>query len=101
MNTNKLSGTVLTTSNTNVVSNSIWAATSTNTTYTPNIGNTFVYNGPSIDQQPFNIRFNWDNKEVVVSLKDGNDVFKLANKFMKWLDMNEIEYNVKTRKRKK
>jgi len=100
MNTNKLSGTVLTTSNTNI-SQSIWTATSTNTAYTPNIGNTFIYNGPSIEQQPFNIRFNWNNKEVVVSLKDGNDVFKLANKFMKWLDMNEIEYNVKTSKRKK
>ena len=97
---NKLSGTVLTTSNTNI-SQSIWTATSTNTAYTPNIGNTFIYNGPSIEQQPFNIRFNWNNKEVVVSLKDGNDVFKLANKFMKWLDMNEIEYNVKTSKRKK
>ena len=84
-----------------IVNNSGWAATSTNTAYNPNIGNTFIYNGPTIDQQPFNIRFNWDNKEVVVSLKDGNDVFKLANKFMKWLDMNEIEYNVKTRKRKK
>jgi hypothetical protein len=97
---NKLSGTVLTTSNTNI-SQSIWTATSTNTAYTPNIGNTFIYNGPSIEQQPFNIRFNWNNKEVVVSLKDGNDVFKLANKFMKWLDMNEIEYNVKTSKRKR
>jgi hypothetical protein len=97
---NKLSGTMLTTSNTNI-SQSIWTATSTNTAYTPNINNQFVYSGPSIDQQPFNIRFNWNNKEVVVSLKDGNDVFKLANKFMKWLDMNEIEYNVKTKKWKK
>ena len=84
-----------------IVNNSGWAATSTNTAYTPNIGNTFVYNGPTIDQQPFNIRFNWDNKEVVVSLKDGNDIFKLANKFMKWLDMNEIEYNVKTKNKRK
>ena len=95
---NRLSSTRLATSN---VSSSIWTATSTNTAYTPNIGNQFIYSGPSLEQQPFNIRFNWNNKEVVVSLKDGNDVFKLANKFMKWLDMNEIEYNVKTSKRKR
>jgi len=81
-----------------IVNNSGWAATSTNTAYNPNIGNTFIY---QTTPTPFNIRFSWDDKEVDISLKDGNDVFKLANKFMKWLDMNEIEYNVKTRKWKK
>ena len=86
--------------NTNI-SQSIWTATSTNTAYTPNISNQFVYKGPSIEQQPFNIRFNWDNKEVVISLKDGNDVFKLANALTNWLDKNKIEHNVKTIKRKK
>ena len=81
-----------------IVNNSGWAATSTNTAYNPNIGNTFIY---QTTPTPFNIRFSWDDKEVDISLKDGNDIFKLANKFMKWLDMNEIEYNVKTRKWKK
>jgi hypothetical protein len=82
-----------------IVNNSGWAATSTNTAYNPNIGNTFIY---QTTPTPFNIRFNWDDKEVDISLKDGNDIFKLANKFMEWMDMNEIEYNVKTKgKRKK
>lgn len=98
---NKLTGTVLTTTNTNV-SQSIWAATSTNTAYYPNIGNQFVYNGPTIEPQPFHINFSWDGKTVDVCLKNGNDIFKLANVFMEWLDTNEIEYNVKTKgKRKK
>jgi hypothetical protein len=86
--------------NTNI-SQSIWTATSTNTAYTPNISNQFVYKGPSIEQQPFSMRFNWDNKEVVISLKDGNDVFKLANALTNWLDKNKIEHNVKTIKRKR
>ena len=98
---NKLTGTVLTTTNINV-SQSIWAATSTNTAYYPNVGNQFVYNGASIVPSPFNITFSWDDKTVNVSLKNGNDIFRLANAFMEWLDTNEIEYNVKTKgKRKK
>jgi len=100
MNTNRLSGTVLTTSNTNVVSQSIWSTTSTNTVYNPNISNQFVYNGPTINT-PFSINFKWDNKIVDVSLKDGNDIFKLANALTNWLDKNKIEYNIKTSKRKK
>ena len=90
--TSNNSGTVLTTS-TN------WAATSTNTAYIPNIGNQFVYD---TTPTPFHINFSWDGKIVDVTLKDGNDIFKLANAFMEWLDTNEIEYNVKTKgKRKK
>jgi len=83
----------------------IWytPSTSTNisTTYhTSNIvGNQFVYQGAK--PIPFHIKFAWDNKEVDVSLKNGNDIFKLANAFMKWLDVNEIEYNVKTKRQRK
>jgi hypothetical protein len=90
----------ITTSNSSgtIVNNSGWAATSTNTAYNPNIGNTFIY---QTTPTPFNIRFSWDDKEVDISLKDGNDIFKLANKFMKWLDMNKIEYNVKTKNKRK
>ena len=81
-----------------ITNNNGWAATSTNTAYNPNIGNTFIY---QTTPSPFNIRFSWDDKEVDISLKDGNDIFKLANKFMKWLDMNKIEYNVKTKNKRK
>ena len=87
-------GTVLTTS-----SGTVFSATSTNTAYIPNIGNQFVYN---TTPTPFHINFSWDGKTVDVTLKDGNDIFRLANAFMEWLDTNEIEYNVKTKgKRKK
>lgn len=96
---NKLTGTVLTTTNTNI-SQSIWSTTSTNTAYYPNIGNQFVYQGSG--PTPFHINFSWDGKTVDVCLKNGNDIFKLANAFMKWLDTNKIEYNIKTTgKRKK
>jgi hypothetical protein len=94
--TSNNSGTVFTTSSGNVFS-----ATSTNTAYYPNIGNQFVYDGASIVPSPFNITFSWDDKTVNVTLKNGNDIFKLANAFMEWLDTNEIEYNVKTKGRKK
>ena len=87
-------GTVLTTS-----SGTVFSATSTNTAYIPNIGNQFVYN---TTPTPFHINFSWDGKTVDVTLKDGNDIFRLANAFMEWLDTNKIEYNVKTKgKRKK
>lgn len=102
--TNNTSGTILTTSNTNISSSSsgtLWTTAGTTTSYTyynPNIGNQFVYD---TTPTPFHINFSWDGKTVDVTLKNGNDIFKLANAFMKWLDANEIEYNVKTKGRKK
>ena len=102
--TSNNSGTILTTSNTNIShSISTLSTTSTNTTYfNPNIGNQFIYNSPHVSPTPpFNINFSWGGKSVDVSLKNGNDIFKLANAFMEWLDKNEIEYNVKTKGRKK
>jgi hypothetical protein len=107
--TNNNSGTILTTSNTNISSSSsgsLWTTTAGTTTsytyYNPNIGNQFVYSGPSMNPTPFHINFSWDGKTVDVTLKNGNDIFKLANAFMEWLDKNEIDYSVKTKgKRKK
>ena len=94
--TSNTPGTVLTTS-----SGTVFSTTSTNTAYYPNVGNQFVYNGASIVPSPFNITFSWDDKTVNVSLKNGNDIFRLANAFMEWLDTNEIEYNVKTKSKRK
>jgi TATA-box binding protein (TBP) (component of TFIID and TFIIIB) len=73
--------------------------TSTSTYYNPNIGNTYIYQGNT--PTPFSINFSWDGKSVNISLKNGNDIFKLANAFMEWLDKNEIEYEVKTSGKKK
>ena len=98
--TSNTSGTILTTSNTNV-SHSIYTAMGTTSTtwyHNPNIGNVGI---GLTKPTPFHINFSWDGKTVDVTLKDGNDVFKLANAFMKWLDTNEIEYSVKTKGRKK
>jgi len=74
--------------------NTIWytPTTSTNTTY----HSTYIGTKPI----PFNVEFSWDNKSVDIRLKNGNDIFKLANAFMEWLDANEIEYDVKTKKKK-
>jgi len=68
-------------------------STSTNTTY----HSTYIGTKPT----PFNVVFSWEDKSVNISLKNGNDIFKLANVFMKWLDNNEIEYNIKTKKQRK
>ena len=101
--TSNTNSTILTTSNTNISSSSsgtLWTTTTdTSTYYNPNIGNQFVYQ--STPPTPFHINFSWDGKIVDVTLKDGNDVFKLANAFMKWLDANEIEYSVKTKGKKR
>lgn len=79
--------------------NTSYTWTSTDTAYMPNIGNQFVYQGNA--PTPFHINFSWDGKTVDVTLKNGNDIFKLANAFMEWLDKNEIEYNVKTKNKKR
>ena len=68
------------------------------TTTTGNINTQFTFE-PN-DPSPFSLRFNWKDKSVDIVLKNGNDIFKLANAFMEWLDSNKIEYNVKTTKPK-
>jgi hypothetical protein len=97
------SGVVSTTSGTLTnISHSLWTSTSAKTTYHNSnigIGNQFVYQG--IKPTPSNVVFSWEDKSVDVSLKNGNDIFKLANAFMEWLDKNEIEYNVKTKDKRK
>lgn len=88
----------ITTTNSNSTLTTI-NGTSTSTYYNPNIGNTYIYQGNT--PTPFSINFSWDGKSVNISLKNGNDIFKLANAFMEWLDKNEIEYEVKTSGKKK
>ena len=98
--TSNISGSALTTSGilANTANNNFLWTTSTSTHYNPNIGNQLckVYKIKTAA-----INFSWDNKSVDVSLKNGNDIFKLANAFMEWLDKNEIEYNVKTKDKRK
>jgi len=79
----------------------IYPPPSTSTNISTTYHNSNIVGNQGVKPTPFNIKFAWDNKEVDVSLKNGNDIFKLANAFMKWLDANEIEYNVKTKKQKK
>lgn len=90
--------TTVTSTSSPVLTTSI-GTTSTSTYYNPNIGNNYIYKSPK--PSPFNINFSWEGKNVDVSLKNGNDIFKLANAFMEWLDKNEIEYEVKTTGKKK
>ena len=79
-------------------SNISYTWTNTDTAYMSNIGNVGI---GLTKPTPFHINFRWDDKEVDVALKNGNDIFKLANAFMDWLDKNEIDYSVKTKGRKK
>jgi len=72
--------------------------TKSNTAYMPNIGNVGI---GLAKPTPFHINFSWDDKTVDIALKNGNDIFKLANAFMEWLDANEIEYDIKTKRQKK
>ena len=69
--------------------------TNINTTISPN------YSNLTFQPTPFNIKFSWGGKEVNISLKNGNDIFKLANVFMKMLDNEDIEYNIETNKKRR
>ena len=74
------------------------ANTSTSTVYTSSnvttINTNYVYS--PVQPTPFSLAFSWNDKKVNIELKNGNDVFKLAQGFMRFLDENEIEYEVKT-----
>jgi hypothetical protein len=63
--------------------------------------NSYLYTGPTIEPTPFMITFAWDGKDVTVSLKNGKDIFKLARIFTEILDANNVEYNIKTNKKRK
>jgi small-conductance mechanosensitive channel len=49
---------------------------------------------------PFSMSFSWNKKEVQITLKDGNDILKIAKLLTEALDKHDIEYNIKTRKQK-
>jgi hypothetical protein len=44
---------------------------------------------------PFGITFTWKEKEIRITLKDGEDVLKLAREFANFLDQTKIEYEIK------
>ena len=66
-----------------------------------NINTTYTFTDPIFKEQPFNISLSWGGKQVSISLKDGNDVFKLANMFVEMLKANNIEFDIKTINNKK
>lgn len=72
---------------------------------TTNNNSNTIFTASNITSQfkptPFNISFSWDNKSVSITLKDGNDIFKIAKGIMEWMDTNEIEYKIKTTGKKK
>ena len=94
-----LTGTVSNTTYTNTFNPNTITSTTTgttiNTTISPN------YSNLTFQPTPFNIKFNWGGKEVNISLKSGNDIFKLANMFMKMLDSEDIDYNIETNKKRR
>ena len=91
-----------TTGNTITTTNTpIWNTTSGTTTNTTIVSNPYVYSGYTIEPTPFMISFSWDGKDVTVSLKNGKDIFKLARIFTEILDANNVEYNIKTNKKRK
>jgi hypothetical protein len=86
-----------TTTNTTTASN--WNSFSTASTITGYTTGTFKVS-PTYKPLPFSIMFSYESKEVSVSLKNGEDIFRLAKVFMKILEDNNIEYNIKTKGKK-
>lgn len=93
--------TTASTGNIGVGTGSTTTTLSTNIVPSNSIFNNYVFNGTKIIPNTFSVTFSWKNKSVDISLKEGNDVFKLATAFMNWLDSNDIEYDIKTTGRKK
>jgi hypothetical protein len=95
---NNLTGTAITSNNSTLINTNTTTTWATSTNTTPLYTN-YTYKPPQ--SSPFSLSFHWEDKSVNISLKNGNDIFKLANAFMEWLDKNEIEYEVKTSGKKK
>ena len=98
-NSTPLTGTITTASSSNTVLTTTSTGTTTYTNLAPNYNNLTI--SPSFQPSAFSLSFSWDNRTVNISLKKGNDIFKLANAFMKMLDNEGIEYDVKTNKKRK
>jgi hypothetical protein len=92
-----LTNTVITTSSSNTLLTTSGTTTTTNYTYNPSQFSI----APTFQPSAFSLSFSWDDKTVNISLKNGNDIFKLANAFMKLLDNEGIEYDIKTNKNKR
>jgi hypothetical protein len=49
----------------------------------------------NLTPQPFGISFHWQDKYVKITLKDGEDILKIAREFANFLDNSKIEYEIK------
>jgi hypothetical protein len=48
----------------------------------------------NLEPIPFGITFTWKNKDVKITLKNGEDVIKLGREFANFLDKIHIEHTV-------
>jgi hypothetical protein len=98
--TSAMSNTTYTnTFNPNTITTTTTGTSTSYTTLTPNYNNLTI--SPSFQPSAFSLSFSWDDRTVNISLKKGNDVFKLAKAFMKMLDNEGIEYDIKTNKKRR
>jgi len=49
----------------------------------------------NLEPQPFGISFYWQEKNVKITLKDGESIFKIAREFANFLDRKNIEFEIK------
>jgi len=58
-----------------------------------NLGTT-VIKATDIIEEPFNITFTWNKESIKIQLTNGEDLFKIAYLFSKFLDKNDINNTV-------
>lgn len=57
-----------------------------------NLGTTVIKQTNQLTEQPFNITFSWNKESIKIQLKNGEDLFKIAYLFSKFLTKNEIDH---------
>ena len=72
----------------------------TNKGTTTNVDGKYTLSVPGSSSKIIYTFVSYESKEVSVSLKNGEDIFRLAKVFMKILEDNNIEYNIKTKGKK-
>ena len=61
-----------------------------------NLGTTVIEQKDEIFEEPFSISFHYNKLTIKIQLENGEDIFKIALAFSKFLNKNNIEHKTFT-----
>jgi hypothetical protein len=61
-----------------------------------NLGTTVIEQKDEFFEEPFSISFHYNKETIKIQLQNGEDIFKIALEFSKFLNKNKIEHTTFT-----